>query len=121
MNEGKYFFFGLGIGLFLTVMVWSSMSDSRYEEVQGVQTDSDENIAGLEIEIGALKDEAAKKDDCISFLKEKIEDMNSSNDSIRDTIEPFVNGEPTYDEAYDMLRNVDYYLYSDSSVDFFCN
>ena len=90
-NSGKSFLWGLGFGLCIAVSIWSSISDSHYEEIQGLQIDYDEKYSNLEAEISEAKL-------CISELKTMIDEARVGISSTERSLS-------TWDDEYETLSS----------------
>lgn len=68
-NGGKSFLWGIALGIFVSILVGSSASESSAEKIQWMEDEHREETSVLESKISDLESELSEAKSCINGLK----------------------------------------------------
>jgi len=105
MNDGKSFWYGLGIGLIIAFAIWSSSSDSNYEKQQGLEIDYQDKY-------DSLKSDLSQAYSCIDGLQSMLGSVKSDLSFAESTVS---TRDDEYETIYDALQETGSYISSASS------
>lgn len=105
MDDGKSFWYGLGIGLFIAFAVWSGTSDSNYEEQQSLEIDYQDKYA-------SLRGDLSRAYSCIDGLQSMLSSVKSNLSFAESAVS---TRDDEYETIYDALQETESYISSASS------